>query len=557
MGKYSIGIDFGSLSVRALIVDVSDGKEIISKVCEYPNGCMSEALPSGVKLGVDWALQNAEDYISSMCEAVSAAVKGSAVDKKDIVGVGIDFTACTVVAAKSDGTPLSSLPEYKDCPHAYVKLWMHHAAFKQAERINAIGAELAPSWMKRYSGKMSSEFMYPKILQVVEEAPEIYDAADLFLEGGDWTVWQMTGNLYRNSCAAGYKAMWHDRDGYPSKEFFKALNPRMEDIVETKLKGDVLEVGSCAGGLKADMAEKMGLEEGTPVAVATIDGHCAYAGLGKAEPGTMMIIMGTSGCHMIIGEEDKNVPGICGCVKGGILPGFYGYEAGQSGFGTHFEWFTENSVPERYMKEAEEKKISIYQLMENKAAAYAPGETGLLILDWWNGNRSVINDNSLSGAIIGMTAQTKPEEIYRAIIEAMAFGTRTIVESFIESGVPVKEIVAVGGIAEKNPHLMQIFADILGMQIRLAGSSQGTALGAAVFGALVGGKTRGGYDNIFSAVNAIGKTKELCYSPDPEKHSAYAPLFERYRKLYHYFGIEEKEIMHFLKDRKSESKQHN
>ncbi|MDO4940047.1 MAG: FGGY family carbohydrate kinase, partial [Lachnospiraceae bacterium] len=194
MSKYSIGIDFGSLSARALIVDVADGKEIISKVSEYRSGCMSEQLPSGVRLGVDWALQDAEDYITSMCEAVSGAMSESAIDKKDIVGIGIDFTACTVVAAKADGTPLSSLPEYRDCPHAYVKLWMHHAAVKQAERINAIGADLAASWMKRYSGKMSSEFMFPKILQVVEEAPEIYDAADLFMEGGDWTVWQMTGN---------------------------------------------------------------------------------------------------------------------------------------------------------------------------------------------------------------------------------------------------------------------------------------------------------------------------------------------------------------------------
>ena len=551
MSKYSIGIDFGSLSVRALIVDISNGEEIVSRVSEYPHGCMSDKLPSGVRLGVDWALQDAEDYISSMCKAVSEAMSESGIDKKDIAGIGIDFTACTVVAAKSDGRPLSSLPEYKDCPHAYVKLWMHHAAVKQAERINAIGADLASDWMKRYSGKMSSEFMFPKILQVVEEAPEIYDAADLFMEGGDWTVWQMTGNLYRNSCAAGYKAMWHDRDGYPSKEFFKALNPKMENIVETKLRGEVLEVGSCAGGLRADFAERMGLEEGTPVAVATIDGHCAYAGLGKADPGTMMIIMGTSGCHMTISSEDRMVPGICGCVKGGILPGYYGYEAGQSGFGTHFEWFTENCIPERYVKEAEEKGVSVYQLMEEKAGKFLPGETGLLVLDWWNGNRSVINDNGLSGVIVGMTAQNRPEEIYRAIIEAMAFGTRKIVESFVSTGVPVNDIIAVGGIAEKNPHLMQIFADVLGMPIRLAGSSQGTALGAAVFGALVGGKARGGYDDIFEAVGNIGKTKDLCYVPDKDKHDAYGPLFERYSRLYDYFGIEQKDLMHFLKDTKS------
>ena len=448
--KYVIGLDFGSLSVRAIIVDVNSGKEITSAVDEYDHAVMTDSLPSGTPLGVDWALQDAEDYIGSMCRAVKKGVESAEISKEDIIGIGVDFTSCTILPVLANGTPLSSLPKNKNEPHAYVKLWMHHAASAQAERINQTGARLAKKWFDNYSGKVSAEFAYPKILQIIEEAPEIFREADLILEAGDWIVWKMTGELHRNSCAAGYKALWHHDYGYPPKEFFATLNPLMENITEEKLAGEIYPIGERAGVLTEEFAGMMGLKKGTSVAVAIVDGHCAFASLGVDQPGTMMVIMGTSGCHLTISSKYCEVSGMCGVVKDGILPGFYGYEAGQAGFGVHLSWFIDNCVPVAYANEAEAQGISVHDLLVRKASLKNPGESGLIALDWWNGNRSVINNQDLSGVIVGLTLQTKPEDIYLALIESLAFGTRKIIESYSEAGIGTDRIVAVGGIPEKK-----------------------------------------------------------------------------------------------------------
>ncbi|MDR3553101.1 MAG: ribulokinase [Clostridia bacterium] len=546
--NYVIGIDYGTLSGRALLCDVRTGEELASSMLEYPHAVMDEYLADGkTKLPPDYALQHPQDYLDVLAATVPDVLKKASADAADVVGVGIDFTSCTLMPVLEDGTPLCFLDEYKSNPHAYVKLWKHHAAQDKANRLNAIAQARGEKWLTRYGGKISSEWVLPKIWQVLDEAPEIYEKAR-FIEAADWLVWQLTGRETRNSCTAGYKALWHKRDGYPAKEFFRALDPRLEDVVDQKLSRDILPLGSRAGGVSERAAALTGLAAGTSVAVANVDAHVTVPALGLHRAGQMLAIMGTSTCHVLLSDSEKMVPGMCGVVEDGILPGFYGYEAGQSCVGDHFAWFVENCVPGSYRDEAKARGIGIFRLLNEKAAALRPGESGLVALDWWNGNRSVLVDVDLTGLIAGLTLLTKPEEIYRALIEATAFGTRTIIETFNASGVPIKEFYAAGGIAEKDPLTMQIYSDIINMEIRISGSAQAPALGSAIFGAVAAGSSRGGYDSVAEASNALGRLKDVVYRPIPENAATYDRLFSEYRLLHDYFGRGGSDMMKRLKE---------
>lgn len=548
MAKYSIGLDFGTLSGRALIVNNETGEELCSAVCDYPHGVMSECLPDGKRLGVDWALQHPQDYIDVLVKIVRDAVSESGVSPDDITGIGVDFTACTVLPCKKDGTPLCLMPEFEHEPNAYVKLWKHHAAQKYANIINDVATERNEPWLKNYGGKISSEWAIPKIWQVLDESPEIYDAADTFIEAADWLIWQLCGHEVRNSCCAGYKEMWNKRTGFPSKDFFKALDPRLENVVKEKLSENIGATGSKAGELTEKAAEMLGLKAGTAISHGIIDAHVFVPAVGIAEPGKMLAIMGTSTCHMLLSTEDKHVKGVGGIVEDGILPGFFGYEAGQACVGDHFQWFIENCLPASYYEEAKEKNINIHKLLRSKAEKKKPGESGLVALDWWNGNRSVLVDGDLSGLIIGMTLATKPEDIYRALIEATAFGTRIIVETFREYGVPVNEFYAAGGIAKKDPMTMQIYSDILNLPIKIAGSDQGGALGAAILGSVAAGSKNGGYDDVYSAAEKLGKVMDFTYNPIPENAELYNKLYEEYKILHDYFGKGGNDVMKRLKE---------
>lgn len=548
MAKYAIGVDYGTLSGRALLVDVQSGEELCSSVLDYPHAVMDDCLPSGKKLGVDWALQHPQDYLDVLYTTIPAILKESKVDPADVIGIGLDFTACTILPAKKDGTPLCFLPEYKDEPHAYVKLWKHHAAQAQANKLNEIAEARGEEWLKNYGGKISSEWAIPKIWQVLDEAPEIYDAADTFIEAADWVTWQLCGKENRSACCAGYKEMWNKRAGYPTKDFFKALDERLENVVEDKLGKEISAMGGKAGELTAEMAAKTGLCEGIAVAVGIIDAHVFVPAVGIAEAGKMLAIMGTSTCHMLLGEEEKQVQGMCGVVEDGILPGFFGYEAGQSCVGDHFAWFIDNCVPESYKKAAAEEGVNIHKYLRSKAEKLKAGESGLVALDWWNGNRSCLVDVDLTGMMLGMTLQTKPEEIYRALIEATAYGTRMIIETFREYGVPVHEFYAAGGIAKKDPMTMQIYADIIRMPIHIAGSDQGGALGSAIFGACAAGKENGGYDDVFEAAAKLGKVMDTVYYPNEESAAVYDELFAEYRILHDYFGRGANDVMKRLKN---------
>ncbi|MCD6519683.1 MAG: ribulokinase [Anaerolineae bacterium] len=551
--KYAIGIDFGTESARTVLVALEDGQEVATAVFPYPDGVIDEVLPgSKVRLEPDWALQNPVDYVSAVKVTIPQVLKESGVSPQDVIGLGIDFTACTMLPTKADGTPLCALPEYAQHPHAWVKLWKHHAAQPEANQINQLAQERGEPWLARYGGKISSEWFFPKALQILHEDPEIYEAADRLIEAADWIVWQLTGVETRNLCTAGYKAIWDKRSGFPSPDFFAALHPRMRNIVREKMKEEVSPLGARAGGLTPEMAAATGLREGTPVAVANVDAHVSVPAATVVEPGRMVMIMGTSTCHMVLGEEQKLVPGMCGVVEDGIIPGFFGFEAGQSCVGDHFAWFVENAVPGAYEEEARRRGLNLHQLLEEKAAALKPGESGLLALDWWNGNRSILVDVDLTGLLLGATLATKPEEIYRALIEATAYGTRIIIETFEESGVAVNELVAAGGLPERNKLLMQIYADVTGREIKVVGTSQAGALGSAMHGAVAAGPALGGYRDIREAAAKMAHLKDVVYRPIPEHKRVYDQLYAEYVTLHDYFGRGANDVMKRLKRLRAE-----
>jgi len=546
--KYAIGVDYGTESGRAVLVDLSNGDEVADHVTSYSHNVIDERLPdSGVKLEHDWALQHPGDYIEVLKRSIPSVMKMSNVDIADVIGLGIDFTACTMLPVDDAGVPLCFHPELKDQPHSWVKLWKHHAAQDEANRINALAEERGEAFLPRYGGKISSEWMLAKVWQILNEAPELYGRTDLFLEATDWVISQMTGNIVRNSCTAGYKSNWHKRDGYPSSSFLRALDPRLENLYETKLRSEVVPLGTKAGELTAEMAASIGLKPGTAIAVGNVDAHAAVPGVGVVTPGKLVMAMGTSICHMLLGTEEKQVEGMCGVVEDGIIPGYFGYEAGQSAVGDIFAWYIEQGVPAYVHEAAQQGGISVHEWLEQRASVYKPGETGLLALDWWNGNRSVLVDTDLTGVILGLNLSTKPEEIYRALLESTAFGTRKIIDAFHDHDVKIEELYACGGLPQRNKLLMQIYADVTNREIKVAASKQTPALGAAMFGAVAAGKDKGGYNNIIDAANQMARVREETFKPIPKNVRIYEQLYHEYSQLHDYFGRGINDVMKRLK----------
>jgi L-ribulokinase len=556
VARYAIGVDFGTESGRAVLVDVADGRQVATAVSPYSHGVIDERLPIAdgeVRLGPDWALQDPEDYLRVFKEAVPAVLRDAGIDAGDVIGVGIDFTACTMLPTTADGTPLCVLPGLRANPHTWVKLWKHHAAQPEADRINETARKTDQPWLDRYGGRISSEWFFSKALQILDEAPEVYQAAGRLIEAADWVVWRLTGIETRNACTAGYKAMWSKRDGFPGRDYFAALDPRLVDVIDNKMARDVRPMGERAGGLSEEAAAWTGLLPGTAVAIANVDAHVAAPASTVVEPGRMVMIMGTSTCHIILAPDEHPVPGMCGYVEDGVIPGLFGYEAGQSCVGDHFSWFVENAVPAAYGEEARARGLDLHALLQEKAARLRVGQSGLLALDWWNGNRSVLVDAELGGLLIGATLATVPEEIYRALIEATAYGTRVIIETFEAHDVPVREIVACGGLPEKSPLIMQIYADVTGRPFRLSASDQTPALGSAMFGAVAAGVAAGGYATIQDAARAMARLKDLVYEPIAENAAIYELLYREYTRLHDYFGRGENNVMKTLRQLRAQA----
>lgn len=547
--KYIVGIDFGTLSGRAVVVRASNGEQLGTAVTEYRHAVMDRTLDAGdgQKLPPEFALQVPADYIEVLGTAVPNAVKDAGVDPADIVGIGIDATSATVFFTDAEGNALCEQEKFKNNPHAYIKLWKHHGAQDQADRLVAAAEERGEEWLERYGGVLSSELLLPKALEVFEKAPEVYEETAEIVNLLDWVTWKLTGTLSYAAGDSGYKRMLQDGE-YPSKDYLKSVAPGFEDVFETRMNKEVLPLGAKVGGLTEEMAELTGLKAGTAVASGNIDAHVVVAGANAVRPGQLTAILGTSSCYVINGEDYKNVPGTFGIVDGGAVDGYWGFEGGQTAVGDIFAWFTDNCVPAEYAQKAARKGISLHDFLVAKAADQEVGEHGLIALDWHNGNRSILADARLSGLVIGQTLTTTPEDTYRALLEATLFGTRVIIENFEEHGVQVEEIVAAGGLL-KNSFYMQLMADITRRPISVSEAEQTGALGSAVFAAVAAGV----YEDVFQAAEAMANVRKDAYLPNEDRAAKYDALFEIYKELHDQFGRNPNSPMYRLKDIKAKA----
>ncbi len=532
MEHYTIGLDYGTLSVRAVLVSVDTGKVLAQSVYEYPHGVMEQALPEGEPLPEKFALEDPADYRSGLIETVRSVLAQSGVPAERVAGIGIDSNGASVLPILKDGTPLCSLPEFRHEKHAYMKLWKHHGAEEEAKRIEELAEARGESWLPFYGGRISCELAIPKIWETLRRAPEVYRKADAFTEAADWITMLLTGEPVRSTCTMGYKYFYRpDTKSFPSDDFFASLDPELAGLAEEKLWGRIVTAGECAGGLCPEMAEILGLVPGTPVAASLLDAHASVLGSGVCRSGEAVSVVGTSACHLILSERSDGIAGAAGTVYHGIVKGLYGIESGQSCVGDGFACFTGQFVPKEYTEEGQARGMDIHALLTEKAAALQPGRSGLLALDWMNGVRSPLADFSLSGALMGLTLQTKPEEIYLALLEASAYGTRWILEQYEKAGIPVRSVVLCGGIPLKNTRLAQIYADVLHRPVRVAGSPQACALGAAISGALAAGREGGGFSEIEEAVRVLGAGTAASYQPTEQRASVYEQLYGLYREL--------------------------
>jgi L-ribulokinase len=531
--RYAIGVDFGTESGRALLLDLETGRELAVSAVPYPHGVIDRELPhTGEQLPPDWALQNPDDWITVLETAIPTVLQQAGVPVDAVVGLGVDFTSCTVLPVDSEGTPLCRYAHWRARRHAWPKLWKHHAAQPVADRLTEVALERGEDFLSRYGGRISSEWYFPKLIELWLEDREVYDEANAFLEATDWIVWWLTGRLCRQSCTAGYKAFWSDADGLPSPEYFEAAYPGFTTAAE-KLGHTFVPLGTRAGTIRPEVAESIGLPATVAVAVGNVDSFVALPGAGVEQPGTFVTVLGTSTCDMVVHPEEIRLPGITGVVKDGILPGLYGYEAGQVAVGDMLAWF----VGTLGMKDKG------FADLEQRAAQVAPGETGLTALAWWNGNRTILADADVSGVILGLNLHTTAEQIYRALLESIAFGTRRIIDNFEEHGLGVTEIVAVGGIAERSPLLVQLLADTCGRVVKVPASSEIPARGSALFGALAAGR----FNDITAAIEAMRPAVGRTYRPDPSAQAVYDEVYAVYRELYELLGRSHVELMHGLK----------
>ncbi|MGN1024835.1 MAG: ribulokinase [Faecousia sp.] len=543
---YTIGLDFGSLSCRAVLVDTADGGICGEESMEYPHGVMDRSLPDGTALAGSWALQHPRDYVDALLGTVPRLLERSGIDPGAVVGIGVDFTASTVVALDRNFVPLCLNPAFASHPHAWVKLWKHHGGVSEAEQLTKASRVLGRPYLDWYGGVISPECLLAKVIQVYHEDRQVYDSADCFMEAGDYITSLLAGAPVFGLSAGAAKAFW-SRDGYPDSDFFASLDPGLRNLPREKLMDHFPDrrsgyPGEKVGKLCPDMAKKLGLPAGIAVSAPQMDAYAAMPGLGITEPGVMLLVIGTSTGVLLMNERRQTVEGVTACLPDTYYPGLYGYGSGQSSVGDTFQWFLDNCLPENYRSAARQAGVSDHTYLSWLAEQLRPGQTGLLALDWFNGNRSCLANSRLSGMILGLRLGTRPEHIYRALLEATAFGVRAILEAYERGGVGVREVVACGGIAVKNPFLMQMYADVLDMPIQVSLCKQAPALGAAIQAAAAAGC----YCDLREAARVMGARRMQTFTPDPENTRQYQRLYGEYIRLYDYFGRGENPVMETL-----------
>lgn len=537
--RYTIGLDYGSLSCRGVLARVSDGFIAAEAAFPYPHGAMTDALPDGTPLDGRFCLQHPKDYEAALVSIVRDLLAQSSVAPAQVIGLGVDFTASTVIPVDAAYRPLCENPRFSGRPHAWCKLWKHHSASAQAEALTRICREQHRPYLDRYGGRISPECLVAKVAQVFAEDREVYDAADAFVEAGDYITSLLAGKPVFGASAAAAKALWHKQDGYPDEAFFAAFDPAFARMPQDKLADRFGAVpaapGERAGSLCAAMADKLGLCPGIAVSAPQMDAYTPMLALGIARPAAMLMVVGTSTGMMLLSDAQRPVEGVTACLPETYYPGLWGYASGQASVGDGFQWFTDNCLPGEYAQAADKLGLSAQQYLSRLAAPLAPGETGLLALDWFNGNKSCLCNSRLSGMILGLTLQTRPEHIYRALMEATAFGARVVLEAYRSAHVPVDEVFVCGGIPGKNPLLMQIYADVLQMPLKVSLCRQAPALGAAIYAAAAA-KEASGFPDVFAAVDAMRCRDFTVYTPEPQREAAYEPLYREYVTLHDYFG---------------------
>ena len=537
MAKVAIGLDYGTNSVRTVIVHVGSGREVASVVWNYEHG------DEGILLSRDpnLARQHPADYVKGGEITIKAALRQAKRSVKgfrpgDVIGIGVDTTGSTPLPVDRDGTPLAFDRRFAKDPAAMAWLWKDHTGVAEAEQITALAGKMRPQYLTKCGGTYSSEWFFSKVLHCKRTSPKVFNAAYTWVECADWIPAMLTGrtrpeDLTVSVCAAGHKAMYNDDwGGYPDRRFLGKLDPALATLRD-RLRPQAHAIDKAVGGLTPEWAKRTGLPEGIPVAVGAFDAHLGAVAAGIA-PGTLVKVLGTSSCDMMVapaGRDLPDIPGLCGIVRGSILPGYYGLEAGQSAVGDIYNWFVNSIQPGG-------AKAGSHEALTKAAARIAPGAGGLLALDWNNGNRTILVDQRLTGLLLGQTLHTTGPEIYRALVEATAFGGLTIINRFEEYGVKVRRVVNCGGIAEKNPMVMQIYADVAGREMKVSRSSQTCALGAAMAGAVVAGKRAGGYANFAQAQKAMSALRAKSYKPDPKAHAVYRELYALYKQLHDAFG---------------------
>jgi L-ribulokinase len=541
IAKFALGLDFGTNSVRALIVDVGNGDEVGTAIFAYRSGTAGILLDAKDS---NLARQNPADWILGIERAVPEAIdiakkKNKSFKPENIVGIGVDTTGSTPLPVDRAGKALALYKEFKKNPSANAWLWKDHTGFAEAAEITALAAAEHPEYLAKCGGTYSSEWFWSKILHCLRTDPKVGAAAYSWVECADYIPGLLTGTIdplrmKRSRCAAGHKAMFNDRwGGLPAKAFLAKLDPRLGELRD-RLYQKTYTSDVAAGGLTKEWAKKLGLRPGIAVAVGSFDAHLGAVGSGVAT-GRFVKIIGTSTCDICVWPASKklpDVPGLCGIVDGSVLPDHLGLEAGQSAVGDIFNWFASEIEPGG-------PKNGSHAALTRRAGALKPGESGLLVLDWHNGNRTILVDQRLTGLLVGLTLRTRPEEIYRALIEATAFGALTIIRRFEEFGIKIRDVVNCGGIAEKNPLVMQIYADVTGLPMKVARSAQTCALGAAMAGAVVAGRKNGGHDSFAEAQDAMGGIKKKVYRPNAGNHKVYSELYPLYRELHDAFGTKE------------------
>ncbi len=537
----SLGLDFGTESVRAILVDAG-GTQLSMATSDYAHGQITERLPgTNETLPPRYALQSPSDWIESaaiVTRAViaGAGISGAGISGADIVGIGVDFTSCTMLPTTRNGMPLCELEPFKHVPLAWPKLWKHHGAIEQTDRMNRIAKSREEPFLKRYGGTIGLEWFFPKMLETIEHAPRVAAAAEVWLEAGDWFVWQLVGgpaeSLTRSTCQAGYKAMWSASDGYPTNDYLNAIHPELARAAAECLPGVMRSPGERAGVLTLAMAERFGLRVGTPVSTAIIDAHAAVPGVGAAEPGTLVMVLGTSSCHMLNSRVMAEVAGVAGIVDGGILPGMFGYETGQAAVGDAFAWLR------RLLG------LESFDTIAAQSRQLPPGAEGVQCLDWMNGCRTPLMKGALRGAFTGLGLQHGPQHLYLALMEGSAFGLRWIVELLRDGGIPIDRLVATGGLPHHNRAIVEVYADVLGIEIEIHPSTQGPAIGAAVLGMIAAGHEASGFRTVIEAAKtmaSVSDDRQDIVRPRSDRTRLYDLLYQDYRHLAAYTANQSKQ----------------